>query len=408
MDDSQENFISEPDDVLDPEDYQDPNDFEIDMGSVTDSIILTEEQQEALVRIQSWFRGKEKQIYCLGGYAGTGKTTIMKFVLRELHCRFAACAFTGKAASVLRKKGVHASTIHSLIYEVSEDPKTHELVFIKRHELPYDLIVIDEASMVSKDLYEDLKSFDIPMLCVGDPGQLPPVGDNPGLMDRPDYVLQTIHRQALESPIIRLSEYIRTKKYMPVYDKAFDCGEDLIFRDKKIKTDVFVEFDQIICATNKTRAILNGAARKKFGYDGPLCEGEKVICVKNNRRFGVFNGQIFWIEELKFNPTGNADVILKDELDKRYLLTIWMEPFVLGSDFDPKVKYCQPHMCHFDYGYAITCHKSQGSEWDHVLVYDEVMPPKVWDMAKWRYTAYTRASKKLTICIDNFQGGPVR
>jgi len=177
-------------------------------------ITLTDEQELALAAIVAWQSDTfGKNEFRLGGYAGTGKTTILKTLLDRLATKIpiAVAAFTGKAVHVLQKKGLRqAQTLHSLMYNV-ETLKGGACNFTLKTRLDPEpnLIIVDEASMISTELYDDLCSFNIKLLFVGDPGQLEPVGDNPNLMKDCDFTLSKIHRQAEDSPIIVFATRIR-------------------------------------------------------------------------------------------------------------------------------------------------------------------------------------------------------
>ena len=180
---------------------------------------LTHDQQEALSDLSSWFSLPHKPFITLGGYAGTGKTTLLAILRQKIHqqnanVKVAFCAFTGKAALVLSGKleaqgsiykGDRVSTIHSLIYEVKTDKKGKITGWKRKPELELDLIIIDEASMITETIWNDLLSFGIPIIAVGDHGQLPPINGNFNLMGEVDLYLEQIHRQARTSPIITLS-----------------------------------------------------------------------------------------------------------------------------------------------------------------------------------------------------------
>ncbi len=368
------------------------------MSNINTEITLTEEQTFAVESIKKWLDDPLGRIeFKLGGYAGTGKTTVIKFLLRELRPRFTVvvCAFTGKAVNVLDKKGVIAQTMHSLMYNV--EPQFDGTVkFFKKNVLEdyLDLIIVDEASMISTDLYRDLLSFNRRYLFVGDPGQLEPIGDNPNLMASPDLVLSKIHRQAELSPIITLANNVRQGGKF-----GFTQINGLWVKAKEITSPEFLANDQVICAKNTTRRLFNDKIRiyKKLP-PGEITIGEKLICLRNNITYGVYNGMIIFVDEIT-TTTFNAWIVkCHDEVGRKLLnLPIWMDPFVAPTnDKSPKIPkgviWC-------DFGYAITCHKSQGSEWNSVLVWDEWLPPQVWDMKRWRYTAITRASEQLTYCI---------
>lgn len=256
--------------------------------------------------------------------------------------------------------------------------------------------------MVSTQLYEDLKSFDIKILFVGDPAQLEPVGDNPDLMKHCDFVLSKIHRQAEKSPIIRLATEIRNRQPMPKSRKE----EGLHVRDKTITMGSLLGFDQVLCARNKSRQQFNGKIRELKGMPyRSIAKGEKIIVLRNNMGFGVFNGMILFIDEIVDDSNQLFwEVNCHDETGAKFNgLWLWKEPFVTPQGEKKQdlqiPKYQKRTLVYADYGYVITCHKSQGSEWKSVCCFDEWMPPAVWDMARWRYTAITRASEKLTYCV---------
>lgn len=386
-------------------------------------LILTEEQQHAVSVILEWMEQDDKPEFKLGGYAGTGKTTVIKTLLKELRKKYCVrvAAFTGKAVNVLERKGVSSQTLHSLMYNVDVDPKTGAVEFIKRYVLEDDpdVIIVDESSMVSTELYNDLRSFNLKLLFVGDPGQLEPVGDNPNLMLHPDLVLEHIHRQAADSPIILLGHNVRHGSNLihPFVDSSHPNYSQLEVRPKQLKASEAVTASQIICARNKTRTGMNDKLRLFKGISAsPLVEGEKIIVLKNNRNWMVFNGMILFVEKIHEDNADHWLIDGKDEVGNMFgKIPIWKEPFTNPTIRDKKdlriSAYVKLGASRFsndtqgmqlilaDYGYVITCHKSQGSEWPHVLVFDEWMPAEIWDMRRWRYTAITRASEKLTYLI---------
>src|ERR1017187_3379494 len=144
-----------------------------------------------------------KKIQVLSGFAGTGKSFLINYLVHNHLPNFSVCSYTGKAAHMLRRKGVlNASTIHSLIYlpllengKMKLD-KNGNPIFVLNPFPMFEGIIIDEASMVSKEIYEDLCSFNVPLIFVGDHGQLEPIGETINLMKKPDYCLETIHRNA--------------------------------------------------------------------------------------------------------------------------------------------------------------------------------------------------------------------
>jgi exodeoxyribonuclease-5 len=377
--------------------------------ATTQPVTLTSEQEAIANSVLSNYASGQTQM-SIGGLAGTGKTVLARFLRTQLGSTACVVAPTGKAAEVLRQKGIPAETIHSVIYrfvgmvqekDESGKPTEHGTpVFDSKMEGEVEIpsvFICDESSMVNKEVYNDLVSQGVPIIWIGDHGQLPPVGADPGIMRNPDYVLKTIHRQAAESPIIRLAHAIRNGRNISEFK---GLGDERLGIYERSSIDRIVHFarsrnvDQIICAFNKTRNAINSAYRHSIGYDDLLCEGDRVICLKNNRRKNIFNGMLFTVRRI---IERRPNMIVVDLLDDcgvpRYAMDIEVAPFG-GGIYD--VAAIKGEV--FDHAYAITAHKSQGSEWPHVLVVDQ--PCTQWDMTRWRYTAFTRAKERLTVVKD--------
>jgi exodeoxyribonuclease-5 len=358
-------------------------------------LTLSPDQKAAHNSIRRWLEGGIAQL-SLGGYAGTGKTTLLKYLLDDFtdRCYPQVMSLTGKAVSVLIGKGIDARTIHSTIYNV--EIKNKKPVFhLKEHlDNPTDLFIVDEASMVSFELYDDLLSFGIPILWVGDHGQLEPIGRNPKVMSNPQIKLEKIHRQAEGNPIIMFADKVRRGAHPDAIAKK-DVPEVIVTRKRQVEDEQIQSADQVICALNRTRVKLNRYIRSLRGYpvEDP-CVGDRIVCLKNNRYEGLYNGlqgTICAIWKDKNWPLYRALV----ELDGR---RAW-EGEMLADQFNKLKGLVEPERAYWratnwDYAYAITCHKAQGSEWPCVLVMDEQAGP-LWAPARWRYTAVTRASERL-------------
>jgi exodeoxyribonuclease-5 len=364
---------------------------------------LSAEQKNAIALIGEWFldinlNNQDSKQFKLGGYAGTGKTTIIKTIIEVFKSQaIALCAFTGKAVSVLRKKGCpDAQTLHSLMYHC--ELRGTRMIYHLRDSLDFDLIVVDEASMISKELYDDLISFGIPILWVGDPGQLEPVGNDINLMSKPDVVLEQIHRQGEGSQILAFADAVRHHS-QPCNWKQSGIGEvDVLLKSQLGTCDV----DQFICGFNKTRVKINTQMRRQLGFDSQkINPSERLIILKNNKNLGLFNGmQLTVLDSEVINPE-IIQVTCKDDLDQKLppfkLLTTQLG---LISTIDQAIfksltqKHRDENLVLADYGYCLTGHKSQGSEWDRVAVIEEIWTEK-WSPSRWRYTTATRAAKKL-------------
>ncbi len=380
------------------------------------AITLSAEQEGAVRTVERWFRDPHGTDICsVAGYAGTGKSTVVNHVIDELglsRSRVAFLAYTGKAALVLRNKGLPAQTIHSLIYSVEDDgfgPR-----FIRRTKLdqPYDLLVVDEVSMVNRDLLEDLRSFGVPILALGDPAQLPPVeGGSSGILNRPDCFLREIHRQAEGNPILWASMLARQGKPIP----QGDHGEELrvvLAREVWNGGIDLNSFDQVICCTNKLRRKLNGQIRESRGFSGQLPQvGERILSFRNFRDAMSAASQTPLVNGLQGIVTRSPwDVDVERE---RGLISFEIDDGdafsgipsdlcrFLRDDDSPESASYNARSPQFDFGYAITAHKSQGSEWPRVLVILTDLFGR--DQQRLIYTAVTRASRHLTLAVRSSQ-----
>ena len=393
-------------------------------------IELNPKQLEGLNLAVERYRLGEK-CTIISGYAGTGKSTLVKFIIAALSNDgidpdkdVVYTSFTGKATQVLQKKGnKNVSTLHRLLYEYF--PRA-DGTFFRRPvlEIPYKIVIVDECSMVPKELLMQLSKYKVHIICLGDPGQLPPINkdEDNHLLDYPHVFLDEIMRQEDQSEIIKLTMDIRAGKPLNHYK-----GQEVQILDKEeLTTGMLMWADQIICSTNATRVSLNNQMRSLLGRGDAPEDGDKVICLRNywdvlsEDMSPLVNGTIGYLKNsynsflkipayitggrLSQIPTTNANFEVDDNItyfnnlimDKKMILegepTLnYKENFKLSKN----KKYIPP--LSFTYGYAITCHKAQGSEWDNVLVIEEGFPFDKKEHIQWLYTACTRAAKKLVI-----------
>mgnify|MGYP000954884611 CR=1 FL=1 len=346
---------------------------------------LTDRQKLVLYKIKKGVEGGVLQ-QTLGGYAGTGKTTLVRYITKFFP-NFAVCAYTGKAANVLRKKEIQASTIHSLIYKPEYDYGV--LVgfnLVDPQNFEYEGIIVDEASMVSSEIYSDLMSYELPTIYVGDHGQLKPIGTDFNLMEKPDYTLEEIHRNA--GNIARFAERIRHG----YKSTSFPETEEVSFRNhRKLTTDDLLSVDQVICAYNKTRVEMNARIREGLGFKGLLNVGERVMCLKNNKSLGLFNGMQGIVRDLTEDTSGRK--LMDLEFDNILYPKIWYDTKQFGKE-RPEFTYVgKVYPVPFDYAYCSTAHKAQGDEWEKVCVIEQRCAK--WDHLRWAYTAASRAKTKL-------------
>lgn len=410
-------------------------------------ICLTPDQQEAFDLICEWYLNLTNQIFVLCGYAGTGKTFLIDYAVKQLGLVPGESAVflapTGKAASVLIRNGTTASTIHSLIYVKEEDIEVDEngeviseqfLRFIKRESIASQirLIVVDETSMVDNTVLRDLLSYGVKCLFCGDPAQLRPVNGTNSLLTMPCITLKSIVRQEADNPIVYLASRVREGLRIGYGDYGAAAVVSRRELTPELRRRLFLKADQIIVGSNRTRNAVNSEIRGYLGIPPDRLlptEGEKIICTLNNwskpldeaENFHLVNGIIGTclrvsdegegLGMLDFKPdflpdtvgglVFDAGIFLRGKYDhlmgtKAYVLENGsvVPEGDRGLSRKWKVKR-EETVCRFEFAYAITCHKSQGSEYDFVVVIDESRFFN--DGGEWLYTAITRAKKKLLI-----------
>jgi exodeoxyribonuclease-5 len=403
-------------------------------------MIWSPQQERALASVAAWKRSRDKPYFLLAGYAGTGKSTLAKHLAEGVSRVVYAC-YTGKAAHVLRKQGLPARTIHSLIYtprdkcdeklrkaqreledllvseaaapdegarseirarqEVVKKTIVGERENLRRPDFflntasdlgETDLLVLDEYSMVDERTGRDLLSFGVPILALGDPGQLPPVLGQRFFREDPDVMLTEIHRQARDNPIIRMSADVRAG--VPLRPGQYGSSRVVRMRDvpKADLGDLVDGGDQVLVGTNATRCQYNRAIRAKRGFRGDYpTKGEKVVCLRNNHQLGLLNGQVWDVVSSKMQKNF-VRMCLEDDDGTDVVCHAHPDTFA-GGEVDVTVRNAA---CEFDYGYALTVHKAQGSQWGKVVLVDEW---RFKDRDKWLYTGVTRASESVTVLV---------
>lgn len=460
---------------------------------------LSEDQLRVYESIVRWAESPQG-VLTMGGYAGTGKSTLLGVFASDTRKRVAYVTYTGRASGVLQSKlraqGVKVTgfdevskatvgTLHQLLYTPVTNEETEELHgFAKRGSVKskFDLIVIDEASMVGGQMLADVLEHQVPVLAVGDHGQLPPVMDTGELMKKPELRLEKIHRQAEGNPIIKLSQIIRETGRL---DRSL-CSFRRKFEIDDVLRDAYAGVNPldvgVLCWTNRMRIWLNEKIRKVLGHEGPLPRANEIVmCLKNdppiyNGMRGVLQidstvGTHPWLidSEIVFPEEGiatehvsmsavafsrertfqtlddlqraivkagyvpeewiaKAKIDVTDEIVKRNVDSASCK--IHGFDFGPPVanptctcvskmdpksvtvsteeatwRACTQRVKNFssaghpyDYGYAMTVHKAQGSQFKHVIFFlDRQEKPLEEDWRRFAYTAVTRASERLTV-----------
>ena len=411
---------------------------------------LSKEQIDAKSTILDWIGSRNRVSHLtLGGYAGTGKSSLIAELRKSIPRRWkvAFCAYTGKASGVMRNKledanainfNDYVGTIHGLCYRVREDPDTKMNVFERVPYIDYDLIIVDEASMVSQDIYHDLRMYGIPMLFVGDHGQLPPVSeDGFNLMSNPTIRLEEVHRFGSNLALLDLSVMAREGKQIP-----FGKMDDKVAKVKE--TDPLVndfianhlgDFSDgvCLCGTNNTRVDVNQLIRLNYGVIEDLGDktpriGDRVVCLRNNKALvnPIYNGMLGKIQSI--DDVQNLDDVwnmcvkvddgfiysglvnkahfgmMKHATDGKEFITVRelmkMKSYLTIAEKKAmrKIGKKKIYFDAFDFGYCLTVHKAQGSEWGNVLLFEETSG--YWDddyRRRWLYTAITRSSDRLLI-----------
>ena len=358
--------------------------------------IWSPQQDAALVAVSNWLKDKDgPQVFRLFGWAGTGKSTLAVHLAQDVrNVKYAA--FTGKAALVMRKRGCKgAQTIHSLIYTLISE-KEGEPRFVLDDESPAadaDLIVIDEVSMVDEQLGKDLLSFGTKVLVLGDPFQLPPVqGAGFFTADEPDIMLTEIHRQAADNPIIHLSMQVREGGYI----ERGTYGESIVVGRDNVDRNAVLEADQVLVGRNKTRLQYNDRLRELKGlpFHEPV-EGDRMVCLRNNPRKKLLNGQIWIVTEVTRRSNGKYSLLLGADEGKGEAKVLTHKAFFSGEE-DAMSWPERRQFDEFTFGYCLTVHKAQGSQGDNVYLFDESFVFRE-ERARWLYTGITRAAEKITV-----------
>lgn len=384
-------------------------------------MILSKDQKKALDRLLSWFKDQDKPAYIsLGGYAGTGKTTLISIFREKLNkenkkLKVSFCSYTGKATRTLKNKlrqlnaeypQDSVSTIHSLIYSPITDDREEIVGWQRKDQIKTSLIIIDEASMVDDLIWRDLLSYHIPIIAVGDHGQLPPIRGIFNLMEKPILKLEQIHRQAKENPIIKLSIMAREEGKIPQGNYGLNVVK--LQRDRPESGDTIEQLlidytpeTLVLCGYNSTRTKLNQFIRQSREITSAEPQPQdRVICLRNNHTKKVYNGMLGTIISIQAKSArwDSVEISMDGEEDLYRGLAFHSQ---FGSkepiNFSKNRRLAMMGDL-FDFGYALTVHKAQGSEAKRVILFEERFGRMTDDdWRRWLYTGVTRAQEELFV-----------
>lgn len=402
--------------------------------------MLNEGQKLGFDKFKNWYENdKQDKDFVVSGYAGTGKTFFISSLINYLKSKnvgYKVVAPTGKAATILKRKGIEATTIHKLICDPVEDELTGKIIWeLKpRNEFNnFSIIFADESTMISKKIHQKLLLLDKRIIYSGDIGQLPPIEEKNNIFDNIDVMLTENMRQVGEdnriteiASIVRNGGQLEVGVYGNVYVKRLST-----FNHEQLMA-LYDRADQVLCGRNDTRHKINQQLKIDKSHN-QISEGDKIICLNNsddifvdeNKEVSLCNGLVgicsllgedisgfgvkcrrlnFRSEYFPDESARNIPFSLKENDNEMYHKIF--EKFYKDSSGRYHLWYkgarVNPKECikinQFDLAYAISVHKAQGSEWDNVVVIDESNCFRD-DKYKWLYTAITRAKKKLVILI---------
>lgn len=402
--------------------------------------VWTPQQSEAIDAVGRWLRDRDRPYFYLGGYAGTGKTTLARHLADQVDGRVLFAAPTGKSAQVMRRKGCEdATTIHRVIYNVrgrsrerlkwlereverlraagdhanlaifekklaEERRAVDQPAFDRREAIMLKdaaLLVVDECSMIDDRVAEDALSFRVPILALGDPAQLPPVrGCGYFTRRRPDYVLTDVRRQALDNPVLALATQVRQGDDLRL--GSYGASRVIPYRD--MTQEDATGADVILTGKNVTRRRFNRRMRELAGRTSDYPQrGDRLIALNNRHDLGIYNGSLLVATQDALIQ--HPDLVVGVEGDDVPEICVTSPCEAFDRYHDPDVRDDRTYwekrdLVSLDYAYALTVHKAQGSQWDSVLVVDDGLQVGGQDGRRaWLYTAITRAVDKVVVAV---------
>ncbi len=210
-------------------------------------------------------------------------------------------------------------------------------------------------------------------------------------------MLTEVHRQAADNPIIALSMQVRAGGRLQVGD----YGESRVIRREQLGASAVTRADQLLVGTNKSRRAFNRRMRELMGFSHPMPEvGEKLVCLRNDKKKGLLNGGTFIVDTLHPMRGDKLRMSVTPEEDRsRKPTRINVLPALFEEGEEALSPAARRESDDFDFGYALTVHKAQGSQWNDVVLFDESYAFRD-HRHRWLYTGLTRAAERIVIVID--------
>lgn len=411
-------------------------------------VTFTDEQETLIKLACEWFRSSTgSQLFEYSAPAGAGKSLVMHEIIRRLNLddyrEVAPMCYTGTASLIMRLNGFSsAKTCHSWLYKLVETKEMSKITmrmhrvnrFVPKSLPPsIKLICVDEASMIPKDIGEEIMKRDVKVLVCGDLNQLPPVKDKKSFfLSHPDRVfrLTKIMRQSSHSSIVEISNMLLHGRY----PKIGDYGDVMVIPNRDLNVQHLINSDIVICCTNNARDAINADVRllKNIPPDKSLPQyGEKVVCRSNDwdlesDGINLTNGMVGFVTshqginsmvsrdiyKMDFSPCLFPDATFSNlKCDFKYFNANSTLRREMKSFENPSL-YRSNRLGHkFELAYAITTHMSQGSQYHKgVFVLDS---SHFSDLNKLCYTAVTRftnfclfAIPESRIMVNGFDSRP--
>lgn len=385
--------------------------------------MLNNDQYRVFQEVIKWWNTRNEQTFEISGPPGSGKTFLLNYIIDYLNLdkdSIAPMAYTGAAAINMRNHGlINARTCYSWLFDCIKVPVLDEFgkpIIDKRYNQPMmkisfvekklinddiELIIVDEAGSIPPEIRKVIDKQKLPVIATGDLDQLPPIQGKSAYLNDPSkvHVLNEIMRQNANNSIITLSQ--RVKKGLSIKNGCYN--NTLVIYEDELTDKMIKKAEVIICGKNDTRDKYTNHIRQDiFKYSSKLpLHGERIVCRKNN--WNIESNGINLTNGLLGTVTSYPDIYSFDATRKTYTLSFKPDlcdlPFnniecdysYLIADHQTKnIIKNSPYSYgeKIEFGYAITTHISQGSEFNMGIYIEEYLNPQINN--KLNYVGLTR------------------